>query len=336
MVPIISDDIGRYINKITDTSLLLKCFSVYLFDDFKSLSTKELNQLTQNKKDYKFVASLGFVTKYDEFYIEKFESGLDWLAGRTFTLKDNIVLDNSALLGLYIGTKYSQNEELIFRIQNWFKDIISLKEQVEGQMPYASFFRKLWNQSLIVNTASELDTELSFFHFFLNDTKPAASNLISEYFLRLRTKLFPYFDGDFFRNIINVYISNHIYNHYILSQNDFENSLNQAKIDEREAIITQIKDVLKIRARNFTDIFFVLIFTVLTAAFLLGAILVWYGDWNYYEPKTYIFGVPFLSYLIMLVITWVTNKEVSFKPKAILDKVFLWKLKRLYNEFKIT
>ena len=56
-------------------------------------------------------------------------------------------------------------------------------------------------------------------------------------------------------------------------------------------------------------------------------------DWNNIEPWTFIlFGTPFLSYLISLLVQLIFRKEFSLKPKNIFDWFKNYKLKKLSKE----
>ena len=77
------------------------------------------------------------------------------------------------------------------------------------------------------------------------------------------------------------------------------------------------------------------IYALIVTVSLIGiVVLVTRANWSSIEPWTFvIFGTPFLSYLVSLLIQLVFRKELSLKPKNIFDWLKRYKLKKLSKEF---
>lgn len=336
MVSIDSENIGKYINQNIASSLLLRCYCSYIFEIEELLTPEDKRALSQKRRDYKHIAAQGFKAQKNSGTAIEFTRSLKWLIGRDFAENDAIIFDNVALLGVFVGLPYLSEATLLEETRNWFNTILTVKSKHSGQSSYVLFFENLLNKKTLQIDKASSDIELVLFNNFLLGNVPGPNLQLAKYFTGLRVKVFPYFEDDFFRNTISVYNENQIFKTYLLNHEDFEKKVQKEKNKAVNDALAPIKMSLDNRASNFADLVFIVYIAILLTTLLLIFALVNYGDWDLLEPKTFLFSLPLWPYIIISIHTLITHKEMSLKPKSILEKIRKRKQMNLYKEFKVS
>jgi hypothetical protein len=335
MVSLSHGNIGAYIGTHTTSSILLKSFCIFLFkytDDI--LSEEEKKEIKQSQKNYKHISAQGYALNRDKSIVFEFCRGIEWLIGRGYSENDAIVYDDISLLGIIIGINLVGDEHINKKAINWIHTIISLKHKSQEQIIYAKFLNNFLEKKSGEISGDQLDLELSLFNRLLQNEKLSLNNDLSDYFLRLRIKPFPYFKDDFFRTMVNVYIENKIIEFHILNQEEFNSKIELAQKEQKEKISMPIKTKLDHQAKNFASFVFLLIIIVILSFYSAIAYIIHVGDWNFYEPKTFILlGIPLLSYTINCMYIYIWQNELQLSPIYIYNSLFLWKQKKLYKDF---
>lgn len=333
MVSLKTLNIKEYVKNNIESSMLLKCFYLFLFEMLDTLSEKEKIFIKQNKKDNKQIAIQGFTLMADKAILFEFTNNMEWLIGRSISEDDNIIHDNVSLLGIIMGANHIENLDFKNKVKVWINEVISIKREHFDQKQYADFFDDLLNNRSNEVSESTLNTELNIFNTFLSKKLPTNLNILSDYFFKMRVANPFDKNDDFFRSMINIYNEVMMEKSFILNQQKFKNEIELKVSQEKERIETHINSKIEKRVNDFA---YSALFVYLIVAIILWILFAKYileHDWNDLEPLTFIFTFGLLPYLINLAYLFVTKKELDFNPKRVLENISEWKRNRLYKEF---
>lgn len=333
----IISNFDTYIKENTKDSLLIKTFAYFLFDDIVELMPEDIDLIKKNKVDYKSAAALGYViAKSEAEPVEHFLTSIRRQEGRVLTKDSSIIFDNVALLGMIIGLQHCKR---FVDFRSWIEKIIHLKSEYPNQKKYTLFFKQLIGESQykLDDIGLIIFTEIAKSR---QDSIPKQK--IVDYLQKYGKKSFPYFDNDMLKNLITVYNLDWIIGYHILNQEDFSKQIAQ-EVEEQIKIIevkhyqkmTGIKDRIDRTAFGRAIRMYTAILLVLSFLTVLGAIWIWNGDWDWFEPKTYILGivVAFVYYLITAVVFMIKGKKISLNPSFILASLASWNKRRLYQKY---
>lgn len=327
----IEKSLNNYIEVQSNESFLRKCFVSFVMNDFSNIEIGNISS-SLDKRNYKSIAGLGFLTNKSENFYDEFEIGINWILGRELSQDDNTLVDDIAILGFLVGLKHIEIKE---SQRLWVQKLLSQKSKLNKpyQEVYSKFFQFFFNDRSESLGTSELEIELSLFLKILLNQKLDNPETLSNYFIQKKRESFPYYHiDDFFRNIIANSNVEYILESFILDQEN----LNSKVLKKEKEIYDELKTVLAKDARKYAKVsigFFA--FTVLSI-YVYGGVKVWTGDWDYLEPKTFIFfGTPILIYIINTLYFLSTGKKLDISPIKLSKRIEEWRFKKLLHKFKI-
>lgn len=327
----IEKSLNDYIEIQSNESFLRKCFVSFVMNDLSKIEIDNISS-SLDKRNYKSIAGLGFLTNKSEKFNDEFETGINWILGRELSQDDNTLVDDIAILGFLVGLK---NIEIKESQRLWVQKLLSQKSKLNKpyQEVYSKFFQFFLNDKVESLGTSELEIELSLFLKILLNQKLDNSEALSNYFIQKKRGAFPYYDtDDFFRNIIANSNIEYILESFILDQEN----LNSKILKREEEIYGKLKTVLADDARKYAKVSIGFLATAILLLYVYGGVKVWTGDWDYLEPKTFIvFGTPILIYIFNIFYFLFNDNELSFAPKKLSKKIEEWKFKKLLHKFKI-
>jgi hypothetical protein len=136
--------------------------------------------------------------------------------------------------------------------------------------------------------------------------------------------------------IHNLSLDNGDYEYVNLTRSDYTRD-KIIKTKQEESLVNKVRTLdktLENLASDFANTMLTIYALIVIVSFIGIVILITRTDWSSIEPWTFvIFGTPFLSYLISLLIQLIFRKELSLRPINIFDWLKRYKLKKLSKEF---
>ncbi len=328
----------EYIAQNIHNSILIKTFAFYLFSGYVEINSDDLEILVKGKTDYKNIAAQGYIiTRNNNSELEDgFLEGLVRLQGREWDIHSSFVLDDIALLGVWVGLVHIQR---IDEYKKWLFDILAIKAKKNSHKEAVHFFRQLIEQ----NPDNTIPEKMSLYLFEKIINGKIEDDIARDYFTKYRKQSFPYFaETDVFLNLITIYNVDWVIKNLIPTQDDLNKRVNervQAEltkvVDQYSSRLGKIKNKLFKAAKRKSKILFgTAVVSQGVALSFLGK-WIWNGDWDWFEPKTYLFGlfIPFLFYTTNVFCYLISGKSISLNPKKMLTDLTHWHQKRLYKKY---
>lgn len=324
-------DYKKYVESQTKNSFLRKCFISYLNKDFSFIDIN--NEIPkQDKRNYKTVAGIGYISDVSNEFKDDFKHGIDWIIGREYSNNDSVFYDETAILGLLVGLK---NYNYTANYKEWFEDFLNKKSNLSKseQLTYSMFFKRFLNDSINEIGDTELGIELSIFLQLRKGETKSYNSRISDYLISLKRKSFPYYnEDDFFRNLISNSNVEQITKQYILDQEKYRSEILKSKNEVKK----QFKLILNNDAKRYAKTTLGLIFLLILISYWTCFRVIYWGDWDFWEPKTFLFwGTPILGYLVYVAYFLIQEKELNFSPMKLFEVLKKIKYEELVKKFNL-
>lgn len=137
--------------------------------------------------------------------------------------------------------------------------------------------------------------------------------------------------------IHNLSLDNGDYEFVNLTRSDYTREKIIKTKQEEEILVSKVRTLdktLENLASDFANTMLIIYTLIVIVSFIGVVVIVTRTDWSSIEPLTFVlFGTPFLSYVVSLLIQLIFRKELSLRPKNIFDWLKRYKLKKLSKEF---
>ncbi len=320
----------EYLQGYVTNSQLRRRFVSFVESGFELLPPDASDELSSDLRNYKSIAALGFL-KLDSRPEMKaaFEDGTKWIIGRDIEKDEALIYDDIAIMGLFTGIKQlSISKELGEDL------LVHIKKREEGGKEFVELvsFWHYWFREQDQNY-HQIGANLKLLlKRYLQKINNPPVNFVQTY-LSIKRRTFPYTDEeDVFMNIVMFSNVEFIEKTCILNQSDFAKEI----AEKRREVVKPILAVLVKKAKTYSRIVLLSMATIAAIVYAGTAYFVLSGDWDYYEPRTFVlFGTPAITYVILILYYVVTEKELTLNPRKMALYLQKRRRERLIRKFKV-
>jgi hypothetical protein len=231
-------DVDTYLNDNIKGSLMLKCFTWYVLSDQRySLKKDDVHEIVSDLKDYKNIASLGYLIalnfKVNTINIEKlFLEGMQRIKSREISKTSPFCIDDIAILGIVLAVKKLKIDSL----RDWLLDVLGIRKKVlisqQLSHDYIHLLSKYVNGETLDEGTFTQEEQAVFATWFLHINEVENSMLKQQciLFQRIWKKRFPYFN-DYFFDVIAVRVVD------LIIESKFKNELLSVEDKYNKAMI---------------------------------------------------------------------------------------------------
>lgn len=308
--------LDEYIHANGSESPLRMAFATYLQNGLRPIERTVPNIDGKDHRNFKDIAELGFYDIVDFNSMQKFTSGLHWILGREYLGSSPLLSDSISLLGLTIGI-------LQLKLNGEYKEQFQLQLVSKMSAHKGSICTGTFLMSLLKDDANVINGEENVNGFILSSRILKNDISVLDPVIKLieihRDNQFPYFHGDkFFENLVVHSNVKYIDKIFISSQSQIS-----AHIEiEKAKVLEPIKTIIRQKSDKYAFNWMMGLVALLSLAFCIGCYFILIGDWDYFEPRTFLFfGTPILYVIIQYLWFGLTGDEFSLNPSKVYQKL---------------